>query len=173
MKMESAGTYKIENGDRPAMLYVGKRSDPKLPWKDISKFYMDNLKPSWDAVTAAKVSPAGAPSGIYFDWNVEAQTTDMMAAVPVPADAKGKVKGLTEYEVPAGKAYWTSYTGGYSGMKPAHDAVNAKLEADGMEIDKVVIEEYLTDPGTEPDSTKWVTNIIYMAKPKSTEQAMK
>jgi hypothetical protein len=27
-----------------------------------------------------------------------------------------------------------------------------------------VIEEYVTDPGTEPDSTKWLTNVVYLIK---------
>jgi hypothetical protein len=45
-------------------------------------------------------------------------------------------------------------------------ALSTKIEMDGKELNETVIEEYITDPGNEPDSTKWQTNIIWLAKPK-------
>ncbi len=40
--------------------------------------------------------------------------------------------------------------------------MDAHLKANNLSLNQVVIEEYITDPGAEPDSTKWHTNVIYL-----------
>ena len=117
-------------------------------------------------LTASNLKPAGPMCGLYFDWNEEKKTTSMMVCVPVAEGAK--VAGLATEKVPAGKAYWLVFNGPYNmDMYAAHNALGAKIAADNMEHAGVVLEEYVVSQGTEPDSTKWVTNIIYSVKPKS------
>ena len=49
-------------------------------------------------------------------------------------------------------------------MKSGSDFVGPYL---AYEHAGAVLEEYVVGQGTEPDSTKWITNIIYTVKPKS------
>ena len=35
------------------------------------------------------------------------------------------------------------------------------FKANGLEPSKLVMEEYVTDPGAEPDTSKWLTKIYY------------
>jgi effector-binding domain-containing protein len=162
---KAAPTVEVMNGDRPAATYVGIKSSDKLPWNDMGKFYMDNIPKLYEALGKANVKPTGPLCGLYYDWNKKDMTTSMMVCVPV---AEGtKVKGLANDVVPAGKAYWTVLNGGYSGMMGAHDALGARIAADNMDHAGAVLEEYVVGQNTEPDSTKWVTNIIYPVKPKS------
>ncbi|MEO8067453.1 MAG: SRPBCC family protein [Flavobacteriales bacterium] len=154
----------VMSGDRPAAMYVGIKSDPKLPHADLEAFYMTNSKKLYEALGKAGVKPAGPMCGLYYDWDMEHKTTSLMVCVPVAE--KVNVPGLDSDEIPAGKAYWNTMLGGYSGSFGAHTAVGEKLTADGMVIADVVLEEYVVGEGTETDSTKFVTNIIYMAKPK-------
>ncbi|MEO8589248.1 MAG: SRPBCC family protein [Flavobacteriales bacterium] len=154
--------YTIETGDRPAALYVGLRKTIK--WADMKQFFTEAFATTGAALKAAKVKPAGAPAGVYFKWDEVNHEADLLAGFPIAADAKGKVTGVTEYETPASAAYWIQYKGGYNSMGPAHEALSAKIEMDGKEHHTNVIEEYVTDPGSTPDSTQWQTNIIYLTK---------
>lgn len=159
---KGAAGYDITVSDRPAMLYVGKREVVK--WADMKEFFGKNFGTGFAAVGKAGVAPAGAPSGVYFEWNEKDQTADLIAGVPVTLDAKAKLKGLDVYEAPASKAYMIDYVGGYMGIGKAHEAMDARMNADGLQMNQVVIEEYITDPGKEPDSTKWHTNVVYLVK---------
>ena len=38
------------------------------------------------------------------------------------------------------------------------------MSTEGVDLNANVIEEYVTDPGQEQDSTKWLTNVIYLIK---------
>lgn len=160
-KAKMFGGYEIQTMDRPAMTYAGVRK--KIKFSEMHDFFMKNFKTTYDALGKAGITP-GVATGVYFDFNEEAQTTDVMAAVPVPADAKDKVKGVTTYETPASKAYQIVYTGDYSNMKAPHTAMAEKMKADGTTVNGTVVEEYVSSPQTEKDSTKWVTNIIYLVK---------
>jgi Polyketide cyclase / dehydrase and lipid transport len=155
----------IMSGDRPTAMYIGLKSDPKLPQADIGKFFMDNTGKLYEALGKAGVKPAGPLCGIYYDWNTETRTTSMMICVPVAE--KHNVPGLANDNIPAGKAYWTTMYGGPSGSYAAHTAVDEKFKADGMEMGGPALEEYEVNQGSEPDSTKWITKIIYMVKPKA------
>lgn len=155
-------TYEIKTIDRDAALYVGKRDVVK--WADMETFFGENFTSGMSAIGKAGVAPAGMPSGVYFEWNEKDQTADLIAGIPVPMDAKAKLKGLDLYEAPASKALLIEYRGGYNGLGSAHVAMDAYINANGLTHHTNVIEEYITDPGSEPDSTKWLTNIIYLIK---------
>jgi effector-binding domain-containing protein len=43
-------------------------------------------------------------------------------------------------------------------------AMDDHIKANKLEHVAPVVEEYITDPGTEPDSNKWVTLITYFVK---------
>jgi len=161
-KNVAATTFEITSGDRPAMLYFGERK--RLKWSAMKEFYAATFGKAYGVVTSAGIQPAGAPSAVLFEWDVKNQEADLMAAIPVPAEAKNKLKGMSLYETPASKTYTIAYLGGYTGIGKAHEAMDARMAADGVTMNANVIEEYVTDPGTEPDSTKWLTNVVYLIK---------
>ena len=161
-KEKPAPSMEIASMDRPATLYFGERK--RVKWSELKAFYAENLMKSMGIIQKAGVQPIGAPSGVYFEWDEKNQEADLLAGIPVPSDAKGKLKGMTFYETPASKAYHIAYYGGYMGVGKAHEAMDAKMKVDGVAMNANVIEEYVTDPDQEPDSTKWLTNVIYLIK---------
>jgi effector-binding domain-containing protein len=162
MNENAAGSLEITVTDRPAMLYVGKREVVK--WADMKDFFGKNFGSGFAAIGKLGITPAGAPSGVYFEWNVKDQTADLIAAVPVSVEAKAKLKGMDVFEAPASKAYVIDYVGNYTGIGKAHEAMDARIKADGVQMNQVVIEEYITDPMQEPDTNKWHTNVVYLVK---------
>ncbi|MBK8499358.1 MAG: SRPBCC family protein [Flavobacteriales bacterium] len=157
-----APSYQITTVERPAMLYLGKREVVK--WADMKAFYGKHFGEGMAALGKAGVAPAGAPSGVFFVWNVQDQTADMIAGIPVAIADKSKLKGLEVYEAPASKALMIDYTGGYNSMAAPHEAMDAYMKTNNLELNTNVIEEYITGPGSEPDSTKWHTTVLYYIK---------
>ncbi|HRD53342.1 MAG TPA: SRPBCC family protein [Flavobacteriales bacterium] len=160
--MAAKPSYAINSIDWPATLYVGKREVVSLA--DMKSVFEKGFGSGMAAIGKAKAEPSGPPSGVYFEWNEANQTADMIAAIPVPLTAKSKLKGVDLYESPASKALVIDYYGGYGGMMAPHMAMDEYIKAQGLTHHTNVIEEYITDPMAEPDSSKWLTRIIYLVK---------
>jgi effector-binding domain-containing protein len=154
--------YQVNTGKYPGGKYLGVRAT--LPMKDISSFYQKNIPLLMAEVKKAKVEMAGVPSGIYYTWDEEKMETNMAAAVGIKTDLKSPPGMMQVITVPPGKALTIDYTGGYAKMGDAHMAMDAYIKSNKLESMAPVIEEYYSGPGTEPDSNKWVTKIIYLVK---------
>lgn len=154
--------YEITSMEWPGKSYIGKREVVK--WGDMKSAFENGFGAGMAAVATAKIEPAGPPSGVYFEWNEKEMTADMIAAIPIAADAKAKLNGQEIYDSPASKALMIAYRGGYGGMMGPHTAMDEYIKAHGLTHHTNVIEEYIKGPGSEPDSTQWLTNIIYLVK---------
>ena len=104
---------------------------------------------------------AGAPSGLYYNWDMQKNLADMAAGIPVEGEAD--IEGYDMVRI-GGKALKIEYFGSNAGSGEAHYAMDDYIKENGLELNKVVIEEYITDPTTEPDTSKWLTNIYYMVQ---------
>ncbi len=161
-KAPEALAIEIVVSDRPAMLYFGERK--RVKWSALKDFFGASFGKTMELMTEAGVQPAGAPSGVYFEWDELNQEADLLAGFPVPAEAKARLKGMTLYSTPASRAYALDHFGGYGDLEKAHLALDARMRADSVDLNMNVVEEYITDPGTEPDSSKWLTRIIHLVK---------
>lgn len=160
---KTAGGYLIETVDRPELVYVGKRNK-KVKWSDMEAFYGNSFQAAGAAAGAAGIETVGAPSGVFWAWNEKDQTADMMAGFPVKGDANTKVAGLETHVIPPSKMLMIAYYGAYDKSMAAHEALDGYIKEKGLTHYGNVIEEYITDPMTEKDTTKWLTNIYYMVK---------
>ena len=62
-------------------------------------------------------------------------------------------------ELPGGSAITTDYYGPYDGLGAAHEALRAWVIDRGHQPEWGGWEIYETDPGSEPDSSKWLTRV--------------
>jgi effector-binding domain-containing protein len=87
----------------------------------------------------------------------------LQAGIPVdkPGKSAGRVKAWT---VPAGNVVKASYYGPYDKVEPTYMALQEWMSKNGKTADGPPWESYVTDPGKEPDSTKWLTEIYYAIK---------
>ena len=161
MPKTEAVTISVVPGEYAGGKYLGIRGT--MGFDKISDFYAKNLPAVMTALEKAKAKMAGAPSGLYFKWDTKTSTTEMAAAIPFSGDLKAPA-GMEVIPVAAGKSLTINYMGGYSGLGKAHDTMDAYIKENKLEQVSPVIEEYLTDPGSEPDSTKWMTRIVYFVK---------
>lgn len=154
--------YEVKEEDAAEKIYIIKKDS--LEWAEISAFYQKNLLVMFEAMTKAKLEMAGSPSGLFFTWDTVNKTTVMAAAIPVKGNAKTKVKGFETLIVPARKNLHIEYHGGYFGIGAAHNTIRDYMEEKALIKLLPIVEEYVTDPSKEPDSTKWLTNVFYPVK---------
>jgi effector-binding domain-containing protein len=159
---KTVGGYLIETVDRPETVYVGKRATVKFD--AMTAFYGKTYAAAGPAIGKAGLEMAGYPCGVFFQWDEQNGQADMMAAMPVKAASDLKVAGMDVHVVPASKMLQVAYYGPYDGSAKAHYAIDEHIKAQGLTHYGNVIEEYVTDPMAEPDTSKWLTNIYYMIK---------
>lgn len=99
----------------------------------------------------------GAPLVRYHRWGDD---LDVEGGMPVaePIEGEGRVQPAT---LPAGKAVVIWHVGPYDELGRTHERLQAYLREKGLETRGPFWEEYWTDPGMEPDPSKWRTKIVW------------
>ena len=102
--------------------------------------------------------PAGMPFTIYHA--MDGNTLDLECGMPVasPMDGAGRVKAG---ELPAGKVATVTHMGPYDELPQAWAALMEWMGAQGLQPAGAPWEVYVTDPGAEPDQSKWRTDIFF------------
>jgi len=114
-----------------------------------------------DYMAAKKIDMAGFPYAVYYNWDPNG-VIHIRAAIPVATPEKGKGE-IESFDLPATKAVMAKHMGGYD-TSATHDAIMEYMEDFGIECADYIWEVYVTDPMTEPDESKWQTDIYYPVK---------
>lgn len=152
--------YTVQMSDMPTRLFMARRSE--VPMDQIEGFFTRELPRIANAVGRANVEMTGMPCGLYFTWDVNSGTTDMAAAIPV--SKAFEARNIQSIEVPGGKTLQIDYFGDYHNVGEAHTAMEEYMTNFNLEGRAPVIEEYVTDPGQESDTSKWLTKVYYPLK---------
>ena len=152
---------KVEKVELSPRTYIGRKDTVK--WADMQGFMASSFGAAYGELTKKKTPMAGAPSSIYFVWDEANEQTVMAATIPV--EGEYTLKGFEAFPA-GGSGYKIAYYGAYEGSGEAHYAMDDYFTAKGLEMteDIMVIEEYVTDPTTEADTSKWLTNVYYILK---------
>jgi effector-binding domain-containing protein len=103
---------------------------------------------------------AGAPFAIYSKWDETNQFTIFEAALPVDQEVKG-VGRVTYKAMPETKVITGSHFGRYDDIGPLYMAMDEYLKEFGLEETCCPMEVYITDPMSEPDTSKWQTDVYF------------
>ncbi len=108
----------------------------------------------------------GAPTGMPFARydTLSDDTSDIEAGAPVAAHV-AETDQIKQSKLPAGPAVKLTHLGPYENLSAAHTTLNEWLEENKREAAGPPWEIYVTDPGSEPDNTKWVTEVYYPLEP--------
>jgi len=153
-------TYDIIEMEYAGKIFIGKKDTVKFA--EMAEFFGTNFGAIATTLGQNNREMAGAPSGIYYMWDEANMKAFMAAAIPVSEDKE--LEGFEKINVAPSKALHIAYYGAYEGSAEAHYAMDAYMKEKGLELNELVIEEYVTDPGMEPDTAKWLTNIYYLIK---------
>lgn len=151
--------YSVKKIDFSAKYYLAKRA--VVGFDDLKTHFETTMPAVATAFVQNKVKMGGPASTLFYVWDEKNKSTDV--AIGIEADASATIEGLTAIAVEAGQALQIDYYGPYEGTGAAHEAMDAYMKANGIEAEPAaVIERYITDPGSESDSAKWLTEVVYV-----------
>ncbi len=159
-QMAEINKFQIQQIDFPAHNYAVIQQ--QVPTEKIQEFFTQSYGKIMEAMGKAKVTMTGAPVGLYYSWDETMNVFDMAAAIPIPTGKK--VGDITTIQLPATKSYLIDYYGSYEKIENAHFAFDVYFAKNGLKQKAPVMEEYVTDPASEPDSSKWLTRIYYFTE---------
>ena len=137
--------------------FIAKRA--VVSFDGMQGFYMQHLPRLAAAAARAGVQMDGMPCGLYYSWDEEQGSTDMAAAIPVPEAVTGRDMEMVTIE--GGRGLLVEYHGDYDGLGAAHGAIDEYMTNFNLNSRTPAVEEYITDPSVEPDTSKWLTRIYY------------
>jgi effector-binding domain-containing protein len=106
-----------------------------------------------------KIEMAGYPFCIYYSWDY---TKPFVMECAIPITAKVPTSGRIVYrDFEPTKVAKTIHKGSYESTAKTHENINTYLNINKIEIVGFPWEVYVTDPTTEPDTSKWITEIYY------------
>lgn len=109
-------------------------------------------------LSAQQIKPAGPPVTIYHNYGPK--SVDVEAGFPV--EKAGTNQGAVVYHDVAGyNALVLKYYGGFGDMEPVYMAAYDYIKQQGKASNGAPMEIYLTDPGMEKDTSKWLTEIVF------------
>ena len=126
------------------------------------------LPPVWSYLEAQGVPAAGPPFVRYHAR--EGERVDIEAGFPVaaPLDAPEGAGEVAGSELPGGPAVAAWHVGPYDTLSETYAALEAWLAAQGRAPAGAPWEVYWTDPGAEPDPSRWRTEIVWPISPSAT-----
>lgn len=141
--------------------YLGKKA--VVSFDELEDFFKVTMMEVGAAYGKMGSLEEATSSAIYYEWDPENQKTELLAGL-YTSDNKGEIQGLDATKVDAGQAAIIDYTGNYDKSEKAHYAMEKFFNLTGREYAGMAIEDYVVGPGTEEDSSKWRTKIIYPLK---------
>ena len=95
---------------------------------------------------------SGMPFTQGISWDEAEGTYEIEIGIPVKSGGK---------EFGGGKVVMAEYYGPYHGVGAAHEAIEAYIEANELEVRGGPWEIYANDPGDYPDPADWLTEVYY------------
>jgi effector-binding domain-containing protein len=106
-----------------------------------------------------KITPKGYTATEWNGFNPEA-ISYFRCMIPV-----GNIKTIEgkihTYTIASSRTIWIKYIGSYKKSGIAYETLDKYLEYKQLQMNGSPYEEYIVDPSTEKDSTKWITNIYF------------
>jgi len=109
-----------------------------------------------------KIAMTGAPFAIWHWWSDTLVRFE--ACLPIGQKIKGS-KTILYSEMAAAPAIKADHYGAYEATEALHYAMGTYAEEKGLKLGSPM-EIYVTDPMQEPDTMKWLTQIIYPVLPE-------
>ena len=152
--------FLIQEFDFSGKVYIGKKKT--LKFDEMQTFFAKNISGISKLVQENEIEMDGYPTGLYYSWDMEKMTSEMAIAIPVKGITESPSKDFDLISVGANRALKIKYYGAYENIGEAHNAMDAYMKDNNLEQLLPVMEIYVTDPSTEPDTAKWLTKVIYL-----------
>jgi effector-binding domain-containing protein len=151
--------YEVERMTVEAMPYYGIKKSIAISEMS-SNFFGENYQALGVYLGADMANATMAPFAIYEKWDQENDQTTIIVAMAVTSE-KPETDNIMKGNTYAGDVLKINYYGSYEGSEMAHMAMDKHMMENDIEMTGAPYEVYVTDPSTEPDTAKWLTEIYY------------
>jgi effector-binding domain-containing protein len=104
------------------------------------------------------IQPSGAPRTIYYQYGPD--QVEVEAAMPVVS--QGRDEGRIKFhETAATKVFVVKYYGDYNKVEHVYSEAYDYLKKHNRSSTGAPMEIYITDPGMEKDTSRWLTEIVF------------
>lgn len=128
-------------------------------WSNFSNDLGENYGKIVTYMTENNIEQGGMPLTQWLTFE-ESGNSIYTAGIPVAPDTKPG-PAMEIVTIPAGNAFKYIHKGAYDATEAAHESINKYMYSTGNTPIGAPWEIYVTDPGMEPDTSKWVTEIWY------------
>ncbi|WP_245953435.1 GyrI-like domain-containing protein [Arthrobacter silvisoli] len=125
---------------------------------ELTAFFGRTFETVMTAAREQNVQLAGPPFALYH--GMPTQTVDVEAGFPIAGDFHG-TSDVVASALPETDAFEAMHQGSYDSLSTTYGAIQQRMEAEGLTPSDTMWEFYLSDPGTEPDPTKWLTRVVW------------
>ncbi len=151
--------YTVEVIEVATMDYVFIRETIATSAVD-SSFFADRYARIAAALGDDMKNMTGAPFAIYHRWDMDAQVAEVSVAMPCTTK-KSLPKGMASGKTYDGNVIKVDHYGSYEETANAHLFMEKYTKDNGLDIIESPWEVYVTDPATESDPSKWLTQVYY------------
>ncbi len=152
----------ISEEDVTAQTYIG--SSQYVKWEDMEAV-SEKIGATYGQIMGYMekngIEPAGTPLAYYSNFE-EGVGFDMECGIPVAEATTLKDRDLKVAKTHTGKAVKAVHMGSYQDLKTTYDALTAYMKDMEYGAFNSSWEVYVSGPGQEPDTAKWVTH-VYIA----------
>jgi hypothetical protein len=149
--------YHILDLALPDTTYAILREEVDIP--QIGEHWAAQYPLLLELLDKAKGKPSGVPTGLFWTYDTLAMRSDMAAATML--EKLPKTGSPVQTLQLGGRALVLDFKGSYEGIGEAHNAIEDCMLDRKLRLVPPVIEEYHSGPQNEPDTTLWMTRIIY------------
>lgn len=156
-------TVSLTEVETPPVNYIGISSTMRMDDMDGMSAQMRKSYGELAGVLQKANVMTSPPFCLYPRWDDENKEIEMVCALTVPANANLPAK-YKVMQTTGGKAVKAIHLGDYHKLDETHNQIAKYIEYKKLEINGAPWEVYVTDPETEPDATKWITEVYYPVK---------
>ena len=128
------------------------------PMGELGKVMEPHFKEVFSHIRESGGEAAGMPLTRFY--SPPGATIEFECAIPVASPVEGGER-VQPGKLPAGRAATVTHVGPYDALSEAWGALTAWIESEGLQRIGAPWEVYLTDPGAEPDPSKWRTQLFF------------
>ncbi|MBL7775478.1 MAG: SRPBCC family protein [Saprospiraceae bacterium] len=161
--------YEIEAAPMAERWYAGWRKT--IPIDEIPAYFSTQIPVLLSQIQTSKLVTTGPLTGLFWEYDEEAGSSDLAVAIPVEAGQKPGA-GLAFFTVGGPTAVILDFFGAYDSLGMAHFALDDYLAENGLRQIPPVLEEYIAGPSQEPDTARWHTRVIYFVGPAADSSAL-
>lgn len=156
----STSAYEVKETEWPETYYVGSKTET-VEFMKMGEFFGKNFQAISAELEKNKIRPVAPPMALYAGYDLPKMRADVAAVFKTEKEVA--LKGWESYKLKPSKVLHVAYYGDYMKMQGAYNAID-KYAMDKGYTKNMTIEEYVTDPMSEKDTAKWMTNIYCILK---------